>query len=149
MFVKTSAVPVLDFGNAYHAADNVGALLTFAVATGVTGPRGATIRRLSVIDADIEDAELWLHLFTASPAAGCRTDDAAYLPIAADLVLKICSFHIPAADYDTGASDSIATYELDTAIVFDGLNIYGVLECVGTPTYTAVDDLTVNLIVEV
>lgn len=148
MFLKTSVVPVLDT-NAYQAADNIGGLLTFPVSSGSQGSKGATIKRLSIIDADVEDAELFLHLFTAEPSAGVITDDAAYVPIAADLVLKIVSFHIEAADYNDSASDSIATYELDTAIVFDGLNIYGVLECVVTPAYTAVDDLTVNLILEI
>ena len=149
MFIKTSAVPVLTLA-AYTAADNVGALLTFAVSS--ASPiinAGATIKRLSVIDAAIQDEEYFLHLFTAEPSAGVITDAAAYVPVAADLLLKICSIHIPAADYDTGASDSIATFELDTAIVFDGKNLYGVLECVATPDYVAVDDLTINLILEV
>ena len=149
MLVKTSAVPLLTLA-AYTAADNVGALLTFPVATGSQGgTTGAVIKRLSIIDAAIQDEEYFLHLFTGSPSAGCRTDAAAYVPVAADLLLKIVTLHIEAADYDTGASDSIASYELDTSIIFDGLNIYGVLEGIATPDYVAVDDLTVNLIVEI
>ena len=144
-FIKTQAIPVIQVVGAYTAADNVGALLSFPVAH---APGRLVIKRLDVIDADTEDAELWLHLFTAAPSAGCITDAAAYVPVAADLVIKIVSFHIPAADYDTGASDSIASYELDTAIIYDGENIFGVVECVATPTYTAADDLTIRLVVE-
>lgn len=144
---KVSAIPVLDT-NAYQAADNIGALLTFPVSSGSPGQRGATIKRLTIIDADSEDAELFLHLFTEAPSANVTTDDAGYLPNAADLALQICTYHIEAADYDTSASDSIVSYELDTAIVYDGLNLYGVLECIATPTYTAADDLIVNLIME-
>ena len=147
MFHKTSVVPVLQIAGAYVAADCVGALLTFAVNTN-SYSGSAVIKRLTITDADVEDAELFLHLFDASPAAAARTDADACVQVAADLAKKIVTYHIEAADYDDFAGDSIASYEKDTAIVFDGANIYGVLECVGTPTYTAVDDLTVHLIIE-
>ena len=148
MLKKVSVVPVLTLA-AYVADDCVGALLTFPIGTGDTGNRGAVIKRLTILDADVEDAVLSLHLFDASPLAAARTDAAECVQVAADLAMKIVTFPIAAADYQDFAGDSIASYELDTSIVFDGLNIYGVLQCTGTPTYTAVDDLTVNLIVEV
>jgi hypothetical protein len=148
MLIKSSAVPLLTLA-AYVADDCCGALLTFPISTGTGGGnRGATIKRLTITDADVEDAVLSLHLFTASPNANVRTDAAECVQIAADLLLKIVTFPIAAADYQDFAGDSIASYELDTSIVFDGLNIYGVLQCTGTPTWTAVDDLTVHLIVE-
>lgn len=148
MYIKSSVVPVLTLP-AYTAADCVGALLTFPVSSATLGPTGATIKRITIIDAAVQSEEFFLHLFTASPAAAARTDAAACTQVATDLVLKIVSLHVEAADYDAFAGDSIATVELDTAIVFDGANLYGVLECVATPDYVAVDDLTVNLIIEV
>ena len=147
MFIKTQAVPALQIGGAYVADDCVGALLTFPINT--TGFSGrAVIKRLMIVDADVEDAELFLHLFTASPAAAARTDEDECVQVAADLAIRIISYHIEAADYVDFAGDSFASYELDTAILFDGSNIYGVLQCVATPTYTAVDDLTVRMVVE-
>lgn len=149
MFKKTSAVPALTLA-AYVAKDCVGALLTFPISSGSQMPNtSATIKRLTMIDAAIQDEEYFLHLFTASPAAAARTDADECVRVAADLVLAITTLHIESADFHTMAGDSIATYELDTAVVFDGLNLYGVLECVATPDYVAADDLTVNLIVEI
>jgi len=150
MYRKVSAVPVIQVVGAYVADDNVGALLTFPVSSGsalIDSP--ATIKRLTVIDADVEDEEFYLHLFTASPSAGVITDEDECIQVAADLAIKIVTFHIEAADYVDSAGDSIASFELDTAIVYDGKNIYGALQCIGTPTYTAADDLTINLIVEI
>jgi len=149
MFIKTSAVPLLSL-NAYEAADCAGALLTFPVSSVTqTINKSATIKRLTITDADAENEIISLHLFTASPAAAARTDAAVCTQVAADLALKIVTLDIVAADYLVYAGDSIATVELDTAIVFDGLNLYGVLEVIETPTWTAVDDLTVHLILEI
>ena len=148
MYKKISVVPVLQVAGAYVAKDCVGALLTFPVSTSAL-KNWATIKRLTILDADVEDAVLSLHLFTASPAAAARTDADECVQVAADLAKKIVTFPIAAADYQDFAGDSIASFELDTAIVFDGLNIYGVLECTATPTYTAATDLTINLVVEI
>ena len=145
-FIKVSSVPALTLA-AYVAKDCVGALLTFQINTAGYS-NSAVIKRLTITDAAIQDEEFYLHLFTASPAAAARTDADECVQVAADLLLKIVSLHIEAADYATFAGDSIASYELDTAIWFDGSAIYGVLECVATPDYVAVDDLTIHLIVE-
>ena len=47
-------------------------------------------------------------------------------------------------------AENIAEVEVDRAILgADFANIFGVLECVATPDYAAVDDLTVKIVVEV
>jgi hypothetical protein len=149
MLVKTSATPLLQVIGAYAAKDCAGALLTFPVSSGTQGPTSATIKRLTITDADAENEILSLHLFTGSPAAAARTDDAECVQVAADLLLKIVTLPIVAADYQVFAGDSIATTELDTDIIFDGENLYGVIELAGTPTWTAADDLIVYLLLEV
>ena len=151
MFIKTSVVPVLQIAGAYVAKDCVGALLTFTIgegtlASGMTA--NAVIKRMTITDADVEDAVLSLHLFNASPAAAAKTDADECVQVAADLAKKIVTLPIAAADYQDFAGDSIASYELDVPIVYDGKDIFGVLECTATPTYTAVNDLTIHLIVE-
>lgn len=144
-YKEVTAIPLLTLP-AYTALDCVGALLTFAIAGNTNS---ITIKRLTVIDADVQDEEYFLHLFNASPLAPARTDAAAYAPVAADLAMKITTLHIEAADYIDSAGDSIFTDELDHAcVLIDFTNLYGVLECVATPDYTAVDDLTIKLIVE-
>ena len=146
MFIKSSVVPTLTLA-AYVAKDCVGGLLTFAVNTN-SYSGSAVIKRVWITDAAIQDEAYSLHLFDASPAAAARTDADECVQVAADLAKKIVTYTIAAADYQTFAGDSIVSYEKDTAIVFDGANLYGVLEATATPDYVAVDDLTVHLIIE-
>ena len=148
MLVKTSAVPALTL-DAYVAKDCVGGLLTFPVSSASAGNTGAVIKRITITDAAAQTEKFWLHLFTASPAAAARTDADECVQVAADLVKKIVTLYVAATDYDSFAGDSIATVEYDTSIVFDGKNLYGVLEAEETPDYAAADDLTVHLILEV
>lgn len=145
MYKEVTSVPVLTLP-AYVANDCVGALLTFAVAANT---RNVLLRRLTVIDAAVQDEEYLLHLFSASPAAAARTDADAYAPIAADLALKLTTLHIEAADYLDSAGDSIAIYELDHALALTSTSFFGVLECIATPDYVAVDDLTLKFVVEI
>jgi len=149
MYKETVSIPALTLAP-YVANDCVGALLTFPVHSPAIPPRkDCRLLRLTIIDAAVQDEEYYLHLFNASPLAAARTDADAYAPIAADLAMKMTTLHIEAADYHDSAGDSIAIYELDHALVLVDGNIYGVLECIATPDYVAVDDLTLKLIVEI
>jgi hypothetical protein len=150
MLIKRSVVPVLQIGGAYAAKDNIGALLTWTIGENALGAgSGATIKRMTITDADAQNEILSLHLFDASPAAAARTDDAECVQVATDLAKKIVTLEVAAADWQVFAGDSICSYELDTDIVFDGNDLFGVIEGSGTPTWTAVDDLTVHLILEI
>jgi len=148
MLKTLSVIPVLQIAGAYVAADNMGGLLTFPISSGTQGISAVDIRRLIVIDADIEDAELYLHLYNATPSAVVTTDANTHAPATADMLLKLCSIHVAAADYIDSTGDSIAIIEVDIPVNFDGSNLFGAVECVGTPTYTAVDDLLLKLVVE-
>jgi len=143
---EISVVPVLQIAGAYTAADNVGGLLTFDVAG---SGRPIVLKRLIIIDADKENAEFNIHFFNASPAAAARTDADAYAPVAADLAKKLTTINVAGTVYVDSASDSIAIKEdLDYEFVLK-TELYAVLACVATPTYTAVDDLTVKIVVDV
>ena len=142
MYKEAKAIPALTLA-AYTALDCVGALLTFVVHSAAIPPRkDCRLRRLIVIDAAVQDEEYYLHLFNADVLAAAKTDADPYAPIAADLAKKMTTLHIEVADYLDSAGDSIAIYELDHALVLVDGNIYGVLECIATPDYIAVDDLT-------
>jgi hypothetical protein len=144
---EISATPVLQIAGAYTANDVVGALLTFTFSS--AAERNVEVNRLILIDHDKENAEFWLWLFDASPTAPARTDAAAFEPVAADLLKVVGKIHIETTDYTDSASDSVAIKELDfPAQSAAGLAVYGVLVCVGTPTYTAADDLVLSIFVE-
>jgi hypothetical protein len=145
MFKEITSIPVLTLA-AYVALDNVGALLTFPVDDNT---RSIVIKRLTIIDAEVQDEPYLLHLFSGSPSAGARTDADPYVPVAADLAMKMATLSILAADFLDSASDSIAVYELDLALSLTSDDFFAVLECVATPDYVAVDDLTVKFLVEI
>lgn len=132
---------------AYAAADAVGGLLTFAQAVSVY-KGDARIVKVVVIDDAMQDENLILHLFdrTFTPMA----DNDAWTPSDADMQNSIGSIEIPVAAYFAGANNSKATVLVifDFALVSGGTSLFGQLECVGTPTYSATDDLTVKLTVQ-
>ena len=141
-----SAVPLLTLP-AYTANDCVGAVLTFNHAARTNSLR---VVRVQIIDNDLQDEEYNLHLFSINPSATADTDAATYLPAAADLAAHLTSINIPTTAYMDSTGESLAEVEVDRAIQgADFANIFGVLECVATPDYAAVDDLTVKLIVEI
>ena len=147
LFTVVSDVPALSLA-AYTAEDCVGGVLAFAGAASAYANEGV-IKRLTIIDADKEDAVLRLYLFDADPSATADTDAATFLPAAADLAKLIGFKAIAAADYKDSTSDSVAVFEMDMPFVLaaGGTTLYGVLVCTGTPTYTAADDLTVKRVI--
>ena len=132
---------------AYAAGDVVGGLLTFAQAASIYKGEGKIVK-VVVIDDGGQDENLILHLFDRTFTADA--DNAAWDPSDADMQNCIGHIEIPAANYMPGANNSQATVEADFA--FDlaavGTSLFGQLECVGTPTYTATDDLTIKITVE-
>ena len=146
MYKEITVIPTLTL-DAYVANDCVGGLLTFDVDANTNN---INIKRVTVIDAAVQDEEYNLHLYTASGTAGLWTDAEQYLPVASDLATKVTTINIAVADYKDSTCDSIAEKELDLAVVLtDNATLYGMLECVATPDYVAVDDLTVKMTVEI
>ena len=142
-----SAVPVLQIAGAYTALDNVGALLTFANAADGSNGYAARLRRVKIVDKDSESAQFTLHLLSASPTAAARTDADAYTPADADLALILDSVAIAVADYNDLAAGSEATIEMDKPLQLTSSgSLYGLLVCIGTPTFVAANDLTVTLV---
>jgi hypothetical protein len=131
---------------AYHANDCVGGLMTFDNAVRYVGGRGK-INSLRIIDNDNEKAqmELWLFSDLVTPAA----NHAAMTFSDADMQKWVGTIPIAAADYKTLVDNAGACY-LNVGFEFTciGLALYGQLRCIATPTYTAVNDLTVKIEVE-
>ena len=131
----------------YAAGDAVGGLLTFAAAASVYKGEG-DITKLVIIDDAMQDAilDLWLFSETFTPTA----DNAPFDPSDADLQNCIGCLHIAAADYEDGVDNSVATLECEFAFTLaaSGTSLFGQLVSpTDTPTYAAVDDLTVKITV--
>lgn len=149
-----SAQPVITAG-AYSANDVVGGLLSFGDTMegrvtfgGINQPGAAgTIRRLSIVDDDNEKAALKLWLFNAAPTA--FLDNAAFAPLIADLDKVITIIPIATTDYTTVNANAIGLVEnlgRSFRLATDG-PLYGYLVTDATPTYAAVTDLIIKLLV--
>lgn len=128
--------------NAYGWGEVVGGLLTFPGAFREAGA-GGTIRSLVIVDNIVQGSPLDLWLFD-SPV----TPSADHTP-----------FHITDADaarcvgiISTGsnttyatASNSVQVEEVSRSVAGVSTSLYGVIVAKGTPTYNAVDALTVRL----
>jgi hypothetical protein len=142
-------VPVtVKIGGAYTANDVMGGTLSCDVPQ-VKG--GGYIHAVRLVDDDDEKAVLTLYVFDAAPST--IADDAAHAPTKADWLKCIGAIAIAAADYDASGAEACAFvkgYDQKTGdyIIFDNLDagkLYFRLVCTATPTYTAVDDLTLHV----
>lgn len=136
--------PAISAAGIYADGDAVGGLLTFANASLGAGKTG-TVLSVIVLDLDKElapmDLVLWNVTFTAT------ADNAAFDPSDADLANCIGHILIASGDYASFNDNSIATVRnVNLDYTLTGTSLFGQLVARGTPTYTAVGDLTVKLV---
>jgi len=150
-----SVTPVVTAAGAYQAGDAVGGLMTFTQAAHKDVGSGA-IKAVILIDNDKEDDAMELHIFnqTFTPTA----DNAAFDPTDADLANYAGGVIITAAAASTGThstgylnltDNSVSTTQVDIPfnLVTGGTSLFAQLVTRGTPTYTAVTDITVKLVI--
>lgn len=141
--IQTPTVTV----GAYSAGDAVGGLLTFADAASVYKGDGK-VTKVVIVDDAKQDSHLVLALFdrTFTPTA----DNAPWDPSDADNQHCIGIIDIPASAYGPGADNSVASVDadFDFTLIAGGTSLFGQLYLVtSTPTYAAVDDVTVKITV--
>ena len=133
--------PVVTTG-AYSANEAVGGMMTFENAALDTGG-GGIINHVLLIDDAGQDADMELWLFDT---AFLSTDSQAFIPAEASVHTLITVITISSAGWLIAGTPSVNVvsvfgqrYESTTK------DLYGQLVTRGTPTFTAVDDLTVRL----
>lgn len=142
-----AVIPAITAG-AYHAGDAVGGLMTFVNAASVYRSNGKITKVVLVDDANQKaNLKLWLFNQTIASAAA---DNAPFDPTDADLEFCIGCIDIPAANYMTATDNSVASVDadLDFVLVAGGSSLFGQFQCVATPTYVAVTDITCKITVE-
>jgi hypothetical protein len=131
---------------AYNAGDCMGGMMTFNNATRQAGGLNK-INSVRIIDNHNIKAQLEIWLFDA--AVTFQANHAAMSFSAADMQHWIGVLPVASADYTTlGAVAGANPKNLGLEYTLPGMAIYGQLKCVATPTYTAVDDLTIKIDVE-
>lgn len=138
-----SVTPTLDTGGAYTSGDCLHTtVLTFPNAVSQTGGTG-TIKKLVVIDSDVQSAagELWLFSATVTPAAANAAHSIS------DAHALLCVGVIPFGTYYASALNSVSvSAALNVSFTVAATSLFGILVTRATPTYTA-SGLTVNLFI--
>ena len=139
--VTVSQTPAVTAG-AYLAGDTVGGLLTFALAARVAGGGGAVLSALMVDDAGQDVAlELWLF----NQTFGAVADNAPWAPAEADLENLIGVIYSTAGAWAAAGTPSVNSIETSIRYDLTGTSMFGQLVTRGTPTFAAVDDVTVKI----
>lgn len=120
----------------YAAGDSVGGELAFLI-----DANQGKIDSLAIYDNDGEAAVLTLYLFDSQPAT--IADQAAFSVADADRA-KLIGI-VASGTYNTTAGADIQHGLNIPFNLGSGNTIYGYLVATATPTYTAVDDLTIGL----
>jgi len=143
--------PTISAAAIYAAGDALGGLLTFAAAARVAGG-GGTITKVVVIDEDQERAPVDVVFFDRT--FGATADNAPFDPTDADLANCIGYLDVAATDYENFVDNSVAVKASGLRMPFDydlvaaGTSLFAQMVVRSTPTYTAVDDITIKITVQ-
>ena len=144
--ISISVTPTISAAAIYAAKDAVGGEMTFANAVRVAAG-SAMINTVIIADNDDEKAALELWLFSATVAEAA--DNAAMDFTDAELLTCVGVIPISAGDYFSIADNGVACVRgVGLQFKCAATSLFGQLKCTGTPTYTAVGDLTVTLGIE-
>lgn len=141
--VSNVAVAPTVTAGAYSAGDIVGGKLTFS---NVFGPSfTGTLTDILVKSKSVQTTGYVLYLFSQNPSNTTWTDNGVPAINAADLPYLLGAFTLGAADSGLGTETTNQLNSIDTEIFSTTQNLYGVLTCVATPTYTSTSDITVSV----
>ena len=138
--VTISQTPTVTAAGIYAANEAVGGLLTFANAARTNGG-GGVIKDVIILDDAGQDStmELWLFRETFTAMA----DNAAWAPSEADLRKLVAIITTGDGAWFAAGTPSAARIEVSQRYDLIGTSLFGQLVTRGTPTFVAVDDVTV------
>ena len=145
---KTFTETLTVTAGAYTANDNVGGKITL---TSAARASGGTVRLNSIVlaDHDGQEAEMDITFFNADPSGSTLTNDAATNVVVADAGKVAGTVTIsPAHYYDLGDVSVANIQDINMLIATVGsANLYCAVTTRGTPTFTAIDhvSLIINL----
>lgn len=127
--------PVITAG-IYAANDVVGGLITLPIGKNDSGK----LVGIAIADDGDVKAEFNIHFFDAAPTS--IVDNAAYAPTIADLQKRVTTVNVPTANYTTVNGNAYA--DVAPTAYYDADRLYAYIVAVGTPTFTAIDDLFIR-----
>jgi hypothetical protein len=150
MPVEIVLTPTISAAAIYAAGDAIGGQLVFAAAGALWG-EGGEITKVVIVDDDREMAPIDLVLFDRTFTA--TADNAPFDPSDADLENCIGYIDVAATDYGAFVDNAVAAKASGLRMPFDfklpagAVALYGQMVVRGTPTYTAIGDLTIKITV--
>lgn len=143
---KITVAPAVTAG-AYAANDAVGGQMEFAQAASAYRSYG-TIKRIIITDMSCQDMECDVFIYKSAPTV--IADNAPFDPADADMLLLVGVIEIAAADWVTGLDNQGVNKDVDLEFVLDSLDtsLFAQIRVVDTPTFAAVDDISVTLVIE-
>lgn len=139
-----SVTPTVSTSPAYTAGDCVGGKQTLTGAARTSGGR-VILESINVLDLGNQKAALTILFFDSDPAAATITDNAAFV-WSTDHSKLLGKVNIAAADYETIASEAVATVKAIGLLLeaSGSANLFAVVVTTGTPTYTATTDIRIT-----
>jgi len=136
-------IPTITAG-AYSSGYCIGGLQTLSNFNRASGSSGM-INAITVSDKAKQSSALAIVFFNDNPTYTTFTDHAALTIAAADLNKIVGIIQIPAANYQSFASNSVALVANIGMgyVIGGGRTMYFTIICNGTPTYTSVSDLQI------
>jgi hypothetical protein len=140
--ITISQTPAVTAG-AYSAGDAVGGLLTFANAARVSGD-GGVVKSVTIIDDNGQGKIMELWLFDSAPTD--VADNAAWSTLAEADMEKLVGI-IPTLNGTWYAAGTAKACVIECAVRYDcvATSLYGKLVTRETPSFAAVDDVTVKI----
>jgi hypothetical protein len=124
---------------AYTAGQEVGGLMTFPIG----GAGSGLLESIRVTSKSVQTTSLKLYIFDTNPTNSTWSDKTTPAINAADVSFLRGVFSLSSPDSGLG-THTIWNLE-GIACSFIGASLYGVLVCVGTPTFASASDITVKL----
>lgn len=132
--------------SAYSAGDCVGGLVDVACHR-ANKPSSLALESVVLVDLADQKADMVLWVLSGEPGESSVVEDSeAFALDAEDAPLVLGTISIGAADYADAGSYAVATIAgIGLPVEADAGSLYFALVTTGTPTYTAVDDLMLQI----
>jgi hypothetical protein len=140
---QVQVTPTLTSASAYASGNVVGGLLTFPNIVNSTVKSGV-LESISIAIKSLQTASFKLYIFKGLPSTTFTNKTAPAIVVGdADKLLDVYSFTTP----DNGLGNNVTLYYSDAinrSLVLESSSMYGVLVCIGTPTFTTTTDVVVT-----
>jgi hypothetical protein len=140
---QVQVTPTVTSASAYTAGNVVGGLLTFPNIVNATVKSGV-LESISIAVKSLQTTSFKLYIFSGLPSTTFTNKTAPAIVVGdASKLLDVYSFTTP----DNGLGNNVTLYYSDAinrSLVLDSSSMYGVLVCLGTPTFTTTTDVIVT-----